>query len=341
MSSIQRILFRQKPQGLPSPRDFRIIQEQLTPPGAGEFLVENLYLSLDPYMRMLMDGDTWQFRGAGLQPGDTMPGRCIGRVLESRHPDYYVGELLVGHFGWQSHAVQDGAGVEFRIPQDSRVPLTAWLGPCGSNGLTAWLGLQTIAEPQPGETVVVSAAAGSVGSAAGQLAKAWGCQVIGIAGGQEKCRIITEEFGFDDACDYKRDDVSTRLRELAPRGIDVYFDNVGGAMLDAILPLMNPGGRVPVCGVLSQYNLDHDFPGVLNTRLLFDKRLRLQGYLVTDGRSLWPRARAELEAMTATGRIKYRETIAEGLEAAPEAFIAMLQGGNIGKQLVRLETTTA
>lgn len=336
MSTIQRILFRQKPQGLPAPQDFRIVQDQLKPLNAGQFLVENLYLSLDPYMRMLMDGDTWQFRGAGLRPGDVMPGRCIGVVRESRQSDYAVGDLLIGHFGWQTHAMQDGSGVEFRIPPDSRVPLTAWLGPCGSNGLTAWLGLQTIAEPQAGETVLVSAAAGAVGSAAGQLAKAWGCRVVGIAGGPDKCRIVTEEFGFDAACDYKRDDFTARLREFTSEGIDIYFDNVGGSMLDAILPLMNPGGRVPICGVLSQYNLDSDFPGVRNTRLLFDKQLRLQGFLVTDGRRLWPRARAELEAMTAAGRLKYRETIAEGLQAAPEAFIAMLQGGNIGKQLVRL-----
>lgn len=336
MSESTHIIFRRKPNGLPISEDFELVRSPTPAVANGQFLVENLYLSLDPYVRMLMDGETWTFRGAGLTPGQVMPGRCVGVVRESRHPAYAAGQHLVGHFGWQTHAVQDEAAVEFSVPPQSGVPLSAWLGACGATGLTAWLGLQTIGEPRPGETVVVSAAAGSVGSAAGQLARAWGCRVIGIAGGDEKCRLVTEEFGFDAACDYKRPDFARDLRDQTPDGVDVYFDNVGGAMLDEILARMNPGGRIPVCGVLSQYNLASEFPGLRNTRLIFDKRLRMQGYLVTEGRHLWPRARAELEAMVAAGKLNYRETVAEGLPAAPGAFIRMLQGGNIGKQLVRV-----
>ena len=330
-----QVLFRRTPNGFPVEQDFEIVDKDIASLKDGELLVHNEVLSLDPYMRMLMGGG-WMFRGYAMEPGQVMIGRCLGAVTESRHQDYKPGDRVVGSFGWQTHAVSDGTNVEFRLPVDDPVPATAYLGACGSNGLTAWTGLKMIADPKPGETVAVSAAAGSVGSAAGQVAKAWGCRVIGIAGGSEKCRVVTEEFGFDQCCDYKAGDLSGQLRAAAQGGIDVYFDNVGGETLDTVLPLMNRNGRLPVCGVLSQYNESGEFYGVRNTRLIFDKQLRLQGFLVSAFRERWDEARAELVQLVATGRLKYRESIADGIENAPAAFIGMLNGRNVGKQLVRL-----
>lgn len=330
-----QVLFRRAPEGLPSTDDFEIVETEIPKPGAGEFLIEMSYLSLDPYMRMLMGGG-WMFRGYAMEPGQLMVGRCLGVVTESRHDDFRSGDRVVGSFGWQTHAVSDGSDVEFRVPPGDRIPVTAYLGACGTNGLTAWIGLKMIGAPTSGETVLVSAAAGSVGSAVGQIAKAWGCRPIGIAGGAEKCRVVTDEFGFDGCCDYKQGGLGERLRKIAENGIDVYFDNVGGEMLDTVLPLLNRGARVPVCGVLSQYNASGDYYGLKNTRLIFDKQLRLQGFILSGYRDTWDQARAELVELVATGKLRYRETIAEGMRNAPEAFIGMLQGKNLGKQLVRI-----
>lgn len=336
MKSTQ-ILFRRVPHGLPTPDDFEIVETELPELKEGTFLAENLHLSLDPYMRMLMGGGRWGFRGKSLQPGELMVGRVIAEVRESKHPDFAPGDRMVGNFGWQTAAVSDGSNVDFRIAGEKDVPLTAYLGACGSNGTTAWGGLKLIGAPKKGETVLVSAAAGSVGSTVGQLARAWGCRAVGIAGGPEKCKLLTGEFQFDAACDYKAGDLAAQVEKAAPDGVDVYFDNVGGEMLDGIMPLMNPYGRIPVCGVLSQYNAgEGEEHGVKNTRLIFDKRLRLQGFLQSDYKAEWPRARAELEDLIAAGKLRYRETVAEGIAAAPEAFISMLQGGNVGKQLVKL-----
>jgi NADPH-dependent curcumin reductase len=330
-----QVLFRREPRGLPVPDDFEIVEGETPALEEGQFLVVNRYLSLDPYMRMLMGGG-WTFRGYSMRPGQVMIGRAIGEVIETRHPDYRSGDRLVGNFGWQTHAVSDGTDVDFPVRPREGVPLTAYLGACGSNGATAWTGLKLIGDPKPGETVLVSAAAGSVGSAVGQLAKAWGCRAIGIAGGAEKCRRVTSELGFDACLDYKAGGLAEAIRAAAPEGIDVYFDNVGAQMLDTVLTCLNPLARVPVCGVLSQYNADGEPYGLRNTRLIFDRRLRLQGFLVSQFRDHWERARAELEDLVASGRLRYWETIADGLESAPEAFSGMLQGRNLGKQLVRL-----
>ncbi len=330
-----QVLFRREPRGLPVAEDFEIVETALPAPAAGELLLRGRYLSLDPYMRMLMGGG-WSFLGSGMTPGQVMVGRALGEVVESRDPDYAPGDLVVGRLGWQTHALATAKTLDFKVEPREGVPLTAYLGACGSNGTTAWAGLKRIGEPQPGETVLVSAAAGSVGSAVGQIAKVLGCRALGIAGGAEKCRIATEEFGFDACCDYKSGKLAEQLRIAAPDGIDVYFDNVGGEMLDTVLPLLNPYARIPVCGVLSQYNAEGNHYGVTNTRLIFDKRLRLQGFLNSDYRDLWDRARAELEDLVAGGRLRIREDIAEGLENAPAAFIGLLQGRNKGKQLVRL-----
>ncbi len=329
------MLFRREPCGLPAPEDFEIVETPVPEVAAGQFLIRNLYLSLDPYMRMLMGGG-WTYSGSNMKLGQVMVGRTLGVVGESRHPDFRSGEHVVGRLGWQTHVVSDGSNLDFKIERRDEIPLTAYLGVCGSNGVTAWLGLKKIAELKSGESVLVSAAAGSVGSAAGQIAKAMSCRAIGIAGGREKCRIVTEDFGFDACCDYKREDLGEQMRAATEKGVDVYLDNVGGKVLDTVLPCLKRGGRVAVCGVLSQYNAEGEPYGLKNTRLIFDKKLRLQGFLLSDYRELWGEARAELEELVASGRLRYRETIAKGIENAPQAFIGMLQGRNVGKQLVQL-----
>ncbi|MDX1431052.1 MAG: NADP-dependent oxidoreductase, partial [Gammaproteobacteria bacterium] len=232
-----RVLFAREPRGLPSADNFSIESRALPALESGQFLVRNLYLSLDPYMRMLMGGG-WQFRGGSMTPGQIMIGRTLGVVEESRHADFAAGDHVVGSLGWQTHAVSDGKNLDFRVTPKEGVPLTAYLGACGSNGVTAWAGIKKIAAPREGETVLVSAAAGSVGSAAGQIAKAMGCRAVGIAGGGKKCAIVTDEFGFDACCDYKGGELAAQITKAAPQGVDVYFDNVGGEMLDTIMPLL-------------------------------------------------------------------------------------------------------
>ena len=331
-----QVLFKHAPEGLPRVSDFELADTPLPALGSNEFLVKGLYLSLDPYMRMLMGGG-WQFRGGSMSPGQVMVGRVLGVVEESKHADFARGDHVVGSFGWQTRAISDGSNVEFKVQAKDGIPLSAYLGACGSNGLTAWAGLKFIGAPRSGETVLVSAAAGSVGSAVGQIARSMGCRAIGIAGGEEKCRVVREEFGFDACCDYKRGRLAEQLSDAAGDGIDVYFDNVGGEMLDTVLALLNKHARVPVCGVLSQYNAEGEAYGVKNTRLIFDKSLRLEGFLVSQYRERWAEGRAELEALVASGALRYRETIAAGIERAPEAFIGMLTGSNLGKQLVELD----
>lgn len=334
MPTNTQVLFKSQPQGLPAPDNFEIVEAGTPALEDGQFLLEAQYLSLDPYMRMLMGGG-WTYAG-GMTPGQVMVGRILGKVVETKNPDYREGDLVVGRLGWQTHAISDGSDLDFKVEPKEGVPPSAYLGACGSTGVTGWAGLKMIGRPEPGETVLVSAAAGSVGSAVGQLAKAWGCRAVGVAGGPDKCKLIQEEFGFDAACDYKADDLAGQIAKACPDGADVYFDNVGGPVLDAALVNLNKHARLPVCGVLSSYNATGEPYGVKNTRLIFDKSLRIQGFLLSDFRDQWPEARAELEDFVASGRLRYRETIAEGIENAPDAFVAMLQGANVGKQLVKL-----
>ena len=329
------VLFRREPRGLPRVNDFEIVERPLPALGPGQFLIRNLFLSLDPYMRMRMGGG-WTYAGAPLIPGSVMVGRVLGEVVESNNADFATGAHVVGRLGWQTHAVSDGSDLDFVVRPPDGVPLSAYLGACGSTGATAWVGLKVVGGVKPEDTVAVSAAAGSVGSAVGQIAKATGCRVVGIAGGPEKCRVVTEEFGFDACCDYKAPDLGRQLEEAAPDGIDLYYDNVGGEVLDTVLPRLNRGARVPVCGVLSRYNPDGAPYGLINTHLIFDKSLSIEGFVLSGHTDKWDTARAELEDLVASGRLKYRETIAEGMANAPTAFIGLLQGKNIGKQLVRL-----
>jgi hypothetical protein len=330
-----RVLFNSTPEGLPVPGNFRLDEAPVPEPGAGQFLLRNLYLSLDPYQRMLMGGG-WTYSPNVLKPGDLMVGRVLGEVVQTNNPDFPVGTHVVGRLGWQTHVVSDGTDLDFVIEAKPGVPLSAYLGVCGSTGVTAWVGLKITGQPKAGETVVVSAAAGSVGSCVGQLARDMGCRAVGIAGGPDKCRLVTQEFGFDACIDYKAPDLAGQLTAAAPDGVDVYFDNVGGEILETVMGRCNRLARIPVCGVLARYNETGEAYGNRNMHLFFDKSLKMEGFVLNAHKAIWPQARAELETMVADGRMAYRETIADGIAAAPEAFIGMLQGKNLGKQLVKL-----
>jgi len=303
-----------------------------SPPLAeGQLRVRNRWLSLDPYMRGRMnEGRSY---AAAQALNETMVGGTAGEVIESRHPKFAVGDQVVGYLGWQELAVSDGS--QLTKVDTTRIALSAYLGPVGMPGVTAWVGLNRIIEPKAGETVVVSAASGAVGSVVGQLAKLGSCRAVGIAGGEAKCRYVVDELGFDACIDYKRDDVGQALKRAAPDGVDGYFDNVGGPILEAVLPRMNTFGRVAVCGLIAGYNGD-PIP-IRNPTWLLVSRLKLQGFIVSDHLPLWPQALQELGALVAAGRLKYRETIAHGLPNAPAAFIGLLKGENFGKQLVRLD----
>jgi len=329
-----RVLYKSAPNGLPSTDNFEISQEAIPEPGPGEFLLQNLYLSLDPYMRMLMGGG-WTYSPNTLAPGDLMVGRVIGRVVKTLNPEYPEGTMVVGRLGWQTHVVSNGENLDFIVENTDRIQLSAYLGVCGSTGTTAWIGLKQAGRPKPGETVLVSAAAGSVGSTVGQLAKAWDCKAIGIAGGPQKCKMVVEEFGFDACVDYKAEDLKGQIALAAPEGVDVYFDNVGGVVLEAALANMNRLGRIPVCGVLSAYNETSERYGIKNMHLFFDKSLSMEGFVLSAHKDLWLQARVEIENLILNDQLVYKETISEGIESAPSAFIGMLKGKNIGKQLVK------
>jgi NADPH-dependent curcumin reductase len=254
-------------------------------------------------------------------------------VIQSRHPDYRVGDLVVGRLGWQLYATSDGRGL--RKIERGRLPLSAYLGVVGMPGATAWIGLYDIGEPKPGETVVVSAAAGAVGSLVGQLAKIRGCRAVGIAGGKAKCDHVVRELGFDACVDYKAGNLAGDLAAATPDGIDVYFENVGGDVFDAVLPRLNPFARVPLCGLVSQSN-EVAPRGIPAMRPFLVNRIKLQGFICSDRMERWPEALAQIESWVIEGRIKFHETIAEGLANAPRAFIGMLKGENLGKQIVKL-----
>ena len=334
MSNTQ-VLFKSQPDGMPTPDNFEIVEAPMPAVADGQFLLKNLYLSLDPYQRMLMGGG-WTYAPRFLQPGDLMIGRVLGEIVESRNPDFPVGTHVVGRLGWQTFVVSDGTDLDFVVEPRDGVPLSAYLGACGSTGTTAWVGLKITGQPKPGETVLVSAAAGSVGSVVGQLAKAWGCKAVGIAGGPDKCKLVEDTFGFDACVDYKAPNLEGQIRAAAPDGVDIYFDNVGGQVLEASLANMNKFGRIPVCGVLSAYNEQGEYYGVKNLHLFFDKSLKMEGFVLNAHKEVWPDARNEIADLIAAGKLVSLETIADGIETAPSAFIGMLEGKNTGKQLVKL-----
>ena len=324
------IVLASRPKGEVAPENFRLVEAEIPEVGPGEVLVRNRFLSLDPYMRGRMD-ETKSY-AAAQSLGEVMIGGTAGEVIESRNPKFAVGDPVIGMFGWQLYGKSDGSLL--RKVDTTQVPLSAYLGCVGMPGVTAWYGLNRIVAPKAGETVVVSAASGAVGSVVGQLAKREGCRVVGVAGGESKCRIVTGEYGFDACIDYKAGRLYEDLRAATPDGIDGCFENVGGEVFDAVLRRMNAFGRIAVCGLIAGY--DGKAMPVHNFRSVLVNRLRIEGFIVAEHMDAWPEALRELGALVAAGELKYRETIAQGLENAPEAFIGLLKGRNIGKQLVKL-----
>ncbi len=333
----QQILLDNRPQGEATVDNFRLVTTDTPALQDGQVLVRHHYLSLDPYMRGRMN-DSKSY--AASQPlGEVMIGGTVGEVVESRHPAYAVGDKVVGMGGWQEYSVADGntPGM-LRKVDTTHVPLSAYLGAVGMPGVTAWYGLVKIIAPKAGETVVVSAASGAVGSAFGALAKARGCRVVGIAGGPDKCRYVTDELGFDACIDHRANgdlkSMARALKEACPDGIDGYFENVGGYILDAVLLRANAFARVAVCGMIAGYD-GQPLP-LQNPALILINRMRVEGFIVSEHMEVWPEALKELGGLAASGKLRPRETIAQGLAAAPEAFLGLLKGKNFGKQLVKL-----
>jgi len=333
----QRIVLAARPQGEAGPEHFRLESADLPDLPEGHVRVRVHYLSLDPYMRMRMNDAKSYAAPVGI--GEVMVGGTVGEVTESAHPGYTVGDTVVCMAGWQEQAVLDARppGMVRKVDA-TRIALSAFLGPVGMPGVTAWVGLNHFIEAKPGETVVVSAASGAVGSVVGQLAKAKGCRVVGLAGGAEKCAYVTDELGFDASIDYKKfpdfDSLAAALDAAAPQGVDGNFENVGGLILDVVLSRMNAFGRVALCGMISGY--DGQPMAIHNARLLLTQRLKLQGFIVSEHMALWPTALKELGGLVAGGQLKFRESVAQGIAAAPEAFLGLLKGRNFGKQLVKL-----
>jgi len=332
----QRIVLVSRPPREPELANFRLEDAELRPLADGEVRVQHHYLSLDPYMRGRMSEAKSYAQPQPL--GETMIGGTVGEVVESRNPAFVVGDSVVGGGGWQLYSTATGRGDLRKI--DARwVPLSAYLGIVGMPGMTAWYGLNKICEPKAGETVCVDAASGAVGSAVGQLAKLKGCRVIGFAGGTDKCRYVVDELGFDACIDYRAHadaaSLEAALKAAAPGGVDCHFENVGGAIMDAVFNQLNAFGRVAVCGMISGYN-GEPIP-LANPALILRSRLKVQGFIVSEHLPLWPEGLAELGQLVAAGKLKYRETVADGLAAAPQAFLDLLKGKNFGKQLVKLK----
>ena len=332
-----RIVLAARPVAEATLAHFRLEEVAVPAVPEGHVLVRVHYMSLDPYMRMRMNEGKSYAAPVGL--GEVMVGGTVGEVLESRMAGLAVGDTVVCMGGWQELAVLDARspGMVRKIDA-SRLPLSAFLGAVGMPGVTAWVGLNQIIEPKPGETVVVSAASGAVGSAVGQLAKAKGCRVVGLAGGADKCAYVRDELGFDACIDYKQHpdfaSLAAALGVAAPQGVDGNFENVGGLILDVVLSRMNAFGRVALCGMIAGY--DGQPLVIQNARLLLTQRLKLQGFIVSEHMALWPAALKELGGLVASGQLKYRESVATGIAAAPAAFLGLLKGQNFGKQLVKL-----
>ncbi len=331
MATNRRIVLASRPAGAVTVDNFRLETVPLPALEEGQLLVRNRWLSLDPYMRGRMNEGRSYAEAQALN--ETMVGGTAGEVVQSRHPGFAAGDQVVGYLGWQEYGVSDGR--QLMKVDTAHVPLSAYLGAVGMPGVTAWYGLKRIIEPKAGETVVVSAASGAVGSVVGQLAKLSSCRAVGIAGGEEKCRYVVEELRFDACIDYKREDVGKALKAAAPDGVDGYFENVGGEIMEAVLPRMNAFGRIALCGLIAGY--DGEPIPIRNPTWFLVSRLKLQGFIVSEHMQVWPQALKELGGHVGAGRIRYRESVAQGLQSAPEAFIGLLKGRNFGKQLVKLD----
>jgi NADPH-dependent curcumin reductase len=337
MPTNKQIHLDNRPDGEATASNFKLVTAQTPALADNQVLVRHHYMSLDPYMRGRMN-DAKSY--AQPQPvGQVFQGGTVGEVVESKHPKYAVGDKVVGFGGWQEYSVVDGSqpGALKKV-DTTHVPLSHYLGAVGMPGVTAWYGLVKIIAPKAGETVVITAASGAVGSAFGALAKARGCRVVGIAGGPDKCRYVTDELGFDACIDYRQHpDVKTMsaaLKEACPKGIDGYFENVGGYIFDAVLLRTNAFARVALCGMIAGYD-GAPLP-LANPALILINRLKIEGFIVSEHMEVWPEALTELGTLVGTGKLKPRESVAEGIESAPEAFLGLLKGKNFGKQLVKL-----
>jgi NADPH-dependent curcumin reductase len=331
-SSINRqILLKSRPQGAPGLDNFELTETAIPEPGEGELLMRTRYLSLDPYMRGRMSAAKSYAKPAAV--GAPMVGGTVGEVVTSRHPNYAAGDIVLGYGGWQDYALSSGAGLRKLDP--AAAPVSTALGVLGMPGMTAYVGLTEIGQPKPGETVVVAAASGAVGSVVGQIAKIKGCRAVGIAGGAEKCRFVADELGFDACVDHRAPDFVQQLEAACPQGIDVYFENVGGAVQQTVWPLLNDFARIPVCGLIAQYNAATPMPGPDMFSVL-RKRLLLRGFIVSDFAAKQGDFLRDVGEWVRSGRLKYREDVVDGLEQAPAAFLGLLQGKNFGKLLVRV-----
>jgi NADPH-dependent curcumin reductase CurA len=337
MPTNRQILLDNRPKAEATVDNFKLVSSETPALKDGQVLVRHHFLSLDPYMRGRMN-DSKSY--AASQPlGEVMIGGTVGEVVESKNPKYAVGDQVVGMGGWQEYSVVDAEQPgALRKVDTTHVPLSHYLGAVGMPGVTAWYGLVKIINPKAGDTVVVSAATGAVGSSFGALAKARGCRAVGIAGGPEKCKYAVEELGFDACIDYRlhKDmySLAKALKEACPNGIDGYFENVGGMILDAVLLRMNAFGRIAVCGMIAGYD-GQPLP-LANPALILVNRLKVEGFIVSEHMEVWPEALKELGTLVGTGKLRPRETVAQGIASAPEAFLGLLKGKNFGKQLVKL-----
>jgi hypothetical protein len=327
----KRIVLASYPEGWVTETNFRLETASIPKPAEGEVLVKNLWLSLDPYMRGRMSQQKSYVKG--VEPGEVMTGETAGEVVESKHPKFKPGDKVTAPAGWQLYWA--GKGEMLTKVDASKVSLSYFLGCLGMPGRTAYFGMKDICQPKPGETVVVSAASGAVGSVVGQLAKAWGCRAVGIAGGKAKCDYTVKELGFDACVEYKAGDLYGQLKAACPKGVDALFENVGGEILDTTLRLMNVRGRIAICGLISDYNAKEPY-GVKMFRSILVNRLTVRGMIVFDWLERYPEANQALIEMVLGGKLKYRESILEGIENAPKGLIGLLKGDNFGKQLVKL-----
>ena len=337
MSSKNRqIIFASRPEGEPKPENFQLREAPMPEAGAGQVLLKTKYLSLDPYMRGRMaDGPSY---AQGFSLGDPLGGGTVSEVVASNNPNFSVGDFVSAFGGWQEYSISGGNELQKLDPKAA--PISTAVGVLGMPGLTAYTGLQNIGQPKEGETLVVAAAAGPVGATVGQIGKIKGCRVVGIAGGEKKTRYLVEELGFDAAVDHRSPNLKADLKAACPNGIDIYFENVGGEVWDAVLPLFNPFARIPVCGLIANYNMTSLPEGPDRTAALMRnvlvKRLRIQGFIVSDFAKQAPEFQRDMSAWIREGKVKYKEDIVDGLENAPQAFIGLLKGANFGKLVIKV-----
>jgi NADPH-dependent curcumin reductase CurA len=335
MPQAKRIVLASRPVGEPKPSDFRTEEFPVPAPTAGQVLLRTIWLSLDPYMRGRMSDAASYAQPVSI--GGVMEGGTVCEVIASNNPAFEKGDVVLSRAGWQTHALSDGKGLTKLDPK--LAPLSTAVGVLGMPGMTAYTGLLDIGKPQPGETVVVAAASGAVGSAVGQIARIKGARAVGIAGGKDKCDYVKKEFGFDDCLDHRDPDLATKLKNACPKGIDVYFENVGGEVFEAVFPLLNAFARVPVCGLIAHYNDTEAKPPKWAASLMrnvLTKRLTIRGFIVSDFAARHADFLRDMSGWVREGKVKYKEFVTEGLDSAPGAFMGLLKGANFGKQLVRV-----